>query len=143
MTNNVPESIINFANAIKNLINTKANKTNGVSEITDSNSDDYSHIATMQSGATQQTINDSVNIELGKTVKKSNTPGLLKNDGTVLTNYVTSDDITNSVSTHNSNNLAHQDIRQLIDSKISKVDFDVTLQDNGYIKIKLDNEEET
>lgn len=38
----------------------------------------------MQSGATQATINDSINIELGKTVKKSNTSGLLKNDGSIL-----------------------------------------------------------
>lgn len=96
MTNNVPESIINFANTIKNLINAKANKTNGVSEITDSNSDDYSHIATMQSGATQQTINDSVNIELGKCIKQSQTSGLIKNDGTIDTS--SKENISNKVS---------------------------------------------
>ena len=64
-------TITKLKNAIQSLIATKANKTNGVSEITDSNSDDYTNIASMQSGATQQTINDSVNIELGQCTKKS------------------------------------------------------------------------
>ena len=40
----------------------------------------------MQSGATQATINDAINIKLGNVVEKSLTTGLLKNDGTVDTN---------------------------------------------------------
>lgn len=86
MTNDIPQCITDFANAIRSLISTKANKTNGASEITDSDSDDYTNIATMQSGATQATINDAINIKLGNVVEKSLTNGLLKNDGTVDTN---------------------------------------------------------
>lgn len=90
MTNTLADKLTSLSNTIKRLINIKANKTNGVSEITDADSDDYTNIATMQSGATQASINDGINTVLGNCVKTSLTNGLLKNDGTVDTNtYLT------------------------------------------------------
>lgn len=43
----------------------KADKTNGASQITDGNADDYTNIGILLSGATQQEINDAINTKLG------------------------------------------------------------------------------
>lgn len=96
MPSTLETKLTGLSNKIKQLVNTKANKTNGASEITDSNSDDYTHIASnMQSGATQATINDSVNIRLGQVIEKTQTDtGFLKSDGSIDgSNYYTEDEI--------------------------------------------------
>lgn len=96
MPSTLETKLTGLSNKIKQLVNTKANKTNGASEITDSNSDDYTHIASnMQSGATQATINDSINIKLGKVIEKTQTDtGFLKSDGSIDgSDYYTEDEI--------------------------------------------------
>lgn len=65
MTSALETKIIALSNKFKQLIDVKAAKTNGVNEITDTNSNTYTNIATMQSGSTQATINSSINTKLG------------------------------------------------------------------------------
>lgn len=52
-------------NAIISHITRKADKTGGVSQITDSNSANYTIIGSLSSYATQQTINSAINTKLG------------------------------------------------------------------------------
>lgn len=63
----------------------KADKTGGVAQVTDANSNNYTNIGSMSSGATQQTINDNINTKFGNAIYKSTTNGYIKNDGTVGT----------------------------------------------------------
>ena len=50
--------------AINGLTSSKADKTNGSSQITDNNSNNYSQLGNLNSGATQQTINSAINSKL-------------------------------------------------------------------------------
>ena len=62
-----------------NLINVKADKSNGANQITDNNSSNYANIGSLSNGATQQSINNAINTKLGaiSTGSSSSTSTLL------------------------------------------------------------------
>ena len=67
INNKASTSDLNTTNGnITNLSNNKADKINGASQITDNNSNDYSNIGNLSSGASQQSINSNINNALGE-----------------------------------------------------------------------------
>lgn len=87
-------------NAIINYITRKADKTGGVSQITDSNSANYTNMGSLSSNATQQTINNTINTKLGNCL--TNVPSHNQNlstitdVSTVAVNIVYEDDTTDT-----------------------------------------------
>jgi len=53
------------AKAVYDFVQNKVNKTNGTSQITDTNANNYTNIGNLSSGATQQDINNAINNMLG------------------------------------------------------------------------------
>ena len=58
----------------------KVDKTNGVSQVTDNNASNYTNIGSLSNGATQQTINNTINSKMGNKVDKVSGKGLSTND---------------------------------------------------------------
>lgn len=67
----INETIDDILEDINSDIDLMAHKSNGASEITDNSSNSYTNIGSMNSGATQKSINNKINIALGNKIENA------------------------------------------------------------------------
>ena len=144
----VADKINKVYNALINRINEKINTHNSDSSAHSTEMSKKLNKAQGSSNASKNVVTDSSgNITTESKITKvsdlSNDAGYLTSIGWGQITSKPFSSVDSALSNSSTNPVQNYAIKNELDNKINKTDFDVILQDNGYIKIKLDNTEET